>query len=109
MGHPEPVRLPGRRQLPEMIEIDPKAPMPPHSPRETALLKKLSGKSFPELVGEDADDADREKVLVWFKLRRLGYEPGWDEVDDILIDYREPDPQSAEGSTSSPPSAGSGG
>jgi hypothetical protein len=107
MGHPEPVRLP-TRQLPEMIEIDPAAPMPPHSPRESGLLEEMTGKDFTALVGEEASTRDREKVLVWFRLRRLGFEPTWEEVDDVLIDYRTPDPISAEASSSSPPSADSG-
>jgi hypothetical protein len=83
--------------------------MPPHSPRETSLLREMTGKGFQELAGEGADDGDRERVLVWFKLRRLGYEPSWEEVGDVLIDYVGANPPSSGDSANSPPSAGSGG
>jgi hypothetical protein len=110
MADPEPVsRLPERKQLPELVEIDVNTGMPPHSPRETSLLRELTGKGFQELAGEDADDGDRERVLVWFKLRRLGYEPTWEEAGDVLIDYVAANPPSGGDSASSPPSVGSGG
>jgi hypothetical protein len=95
--------------LPEVIEFDTSAGMPPHSPRETSMLKEMTGRSFQELAGENADAGDREQVLVWFKLRRLGFEPSWEEAGDVLIDYVTPNPPSGGDSTSSPPSAGSGG
>jgi hypothetical protein len=110
MAENEPVaRLPERRQLPDSVQFDVNAGMPPHSPRETSLLKEMTGRSFQELAGEGADDGDREQVLVWFKLRRLGYEPTWEEAGDVLIDYVATNPSSGGDSTSSPPSAGSGG
>ena len=97
MAEPEVVHLPERRPLPEVVEIDVSVGMPPHSPRETSLLREQTGRGFQELAGEDADDGDRERVMVWFKLRRLGYEPTWEEAGDVLIDYTMPDPSSAAG------------
>jgi hypothetical protein len=109
MAEPEAVTEIIKRRLPEVVEFDVNAGMPPHSPRETAMLKEMTGRSFQELAGEGADDGDRERVLVWFKLRRLGYEPSWEEAGDVLIDYVTPNPPSGGASTSSPPSVGSGG
>lgn len=100
---------PQRPALPDVIEIDPTEGMPPHSARETSLLAQLSGKKLEELVGDNADQGDRERVLVWFRLRRLGYEPTWDEAGDVLINYVLPNPPSGGASTGSPPSATTGG
>jgi hypothetical protein len=109
MAEPEAVTEISKRRLPEVVEFDVNAGMPPHSPRETSMLKEMTGRSFQELAGEGADDGDRERVLVWFKLRRLGFEPTWEETGDVLIEYVTPNPPSGGDSTSSPPSAGSGG
>jgi hypothetical protein len=95
-------------KLPEKVELHLDEGMPPHSPRETSMLRDLTGKGFQELVGEGADDGDREAVMVWFKLRRLGYEPTFEEARDVLIEYVAPDPTNAADSTPSPPSAGTG-
>lgn len=73
-----------KRRLPEVVELDPAAGLPPHSPRETALLEEQSGKSFEEL-GNSVSNGER--LLVWFTLRRMGYEPTWDEAADVLIRY----------------------
>ena len=104
----EPVDRNGRRPMPAEVELDPTAGFPPHTARETSLLGELAGRPFTELVGDDSDQGDKERVLVWFALRRLGYEPSWDEAADVLIHYRTPDPTSGEQLASSPPSVTSG-
>lgn len=108
MAEPELVKLPERRELPEVVELNTDEGMPPHSPRETSMLKQMTGSSFAELVGPDADDGDRECVLVWFKLRRLGYEPTFEEARDVLVRYVQPDPTSGGEPTTLPPSAATG-
>ena len=97
MGESDLARLPDKRTLPEVVEIDVGGGMPMHSPRETSLLREMTGRGFQELAGENADDGDRERVLVWFKLRRLGYEPTWEDAGDVLIDYVTPDPSTSGG------------
>jgi len=99
------------RPLPAMVELDPSV-MPMHTPRETSLLKAMTGRSLTELTaGEDADDGDRERVLVWFALRRLGFEPTWEQAGDVLVSYslESVNPPSGGPQTNSPPSAGTGG
>jgi hypothetical protein len=102
----EVARLP--RPLPEVVEIS-TTEMPMHTPRETALIRAMSGKSVLELTGEDAADDERERVLVWFALRRLGFQPSWDDTQDVLIRFVMPDPPKPGEPTNSPGSADSGG
>ena len=102
----EPVtHLPERRQLPEAITIDPAAGIPPHSPREMSLLAEMTGRQLDELAGEGADQGDRECLLVWFTLRRLGFEPTWEEARDQLVNYVLPNPLGDASSRTSPGSA----
>jgi len=96
-------------RLPESVRIDAKNPIPPHSPRELAIIEDGSGLTFQELVGEDARHSNRERVMVFLALRRLGFEPTWDDTLDVMVDYVAPDPPSAAPPTTSPPSATSGG
>jgi hypothetical protein len=100
MAEPGVVHLPEPRPpLPDVVDIDMTAGLPPHSPRETTLLQQMTGRTFVELAGEDADHGDRETVLVWFRLRRLGFEPTWEEAQNVLINYQAANPTTAEGST----------
>lgn len=110
MAEPELVRetVTPRRAIPDVVDVDISAGLPPHSARETSLLRDLTGRGFSELAGEDADEGDRERVIVWFTLRRLGYEPTWEEAGDVLIRYVTPGPPNGEQPAGSPPSATSG-
>ena len=95
MADTDVVRLPEPRaniKLPELIDLDMDEGMPPHSPRELSMLRASTGKGFQDLIGPDALDEDRERVLIWFKLRRLGYEPTWEEAEEVLINYVQPNP-----------------
>ena len=97
------------KPLPDVVEIDVTAGMPPHTARETSLLTSMTGRDYQALAGEGANDGDRERVIVWFTLRRLGYEPSWEEAGDVLIRYVQPDPTSAASSRRSPDSVATGG
>jgi hypothetical protein len=102
---PDPEREPERKPLPEIVKLDLSEGMPPHSPIELELLEQQTGRTFEKLTGEEASGADRERALIWLRLRRLGYEPTWQEVGTILIDYVMPDPLGGESSRPSQPSA----
>ena len=67
----------------------------------------MTGRNIAELTAEDEGEAER--LLVWFTLRRLGFDPTWEEAGDVLVNYVTPDPPTVSGSTSSPPSATTGG
>lgn|SRR5262245_28761015 len=104
MATPDLTPVPNERELPAEVEIDPSA-MPAHTPREMSLIQAMTGRSVTEIN----DDGDRERMFVWFTLRRLGYEPSWDDCADVLIRYKTtPDPTPTEPPTTSPGSAGSG-
>ena len=64
----------------------------------------MTGRSYFELAGGDAPAEDQERVMVWLALRRLGYEPTWEEAEHVLLDFQTPDPTKGGSSTSSPPS-----
>ena len=68
------------------------------SPNQIRALKAETGKTLTELMGDDADDADRMQSMVWLQLRREGRTVKWDECGDVAVDYEEalPDPTSAE-------------
>lgn len=81
------------------------------SPNELRRLKDETGRTLTELVGDDADEADRMQALVWLKLRRDGYrDVTWDEAGDVEVEYSEPtpDPTNAARSMTSPDSATTG-
>lgn len=94
MAESTPLAAVGKDALPTLVEINPQEGIPPHSPKEMTLLRELTGRDFTDLVAEGADQGDRERVIVWFKLRRLGYAPSWDEAGDVLVHYRVADPPS---------------
>lgn len=71
------------------------------SPNELRALKAVTGRSMSDLMGEDADDADRMQAIVWLELRRLGYLPAWDEVGDVAIAFGETTPDPTPTDTSS--------
>jgi hypothetical protein len=98
---------PVRPALPDTVEIDLSAGMPRHSPRETRILEQHFGKPFDVLLGEEgASQADREIIMGWLTLRRLGYDPALEDMEDVLIDFvNAPNPPEGGSSVSSPPSA----
>ena len=101
--------------VPEAVRL-PANTVPRFTPNQIRALKAETGRSFTELMdGEngDGDDGDRWQLMVWLQLRRQGLLVSWADCANVGIDVdtdeAEPDPTSGGPSTSSPPSAGSGG
>jgi len=79
---------------------------PRFTPRELRLIQEHLGRSFSQLVTDEASD-DKLAVVAWLKLRRDGYDVSWDEMDDVVISIaaESANPTSAQPGTTSPPSA----
>lgn len=103
-----------REPLPTVVNVDPQnmAATTRLAPNELRALKQQTGKTMNELLGEDADDADRMQTLVWLRIRRDHgrTDVTWNECGDVEVGFEAAavDPTSAPGETSSPPSAGTG-
>jgi hypothetical protein len=84
--------------LPESVDVDPNSMDIRLAPNELRLLKAETGKTMAELLGEDAEDADRFQVTIWLKLRRLGHRPSYADCGDIAVAFvaEPPDPTSGE-------------
>jgi hypothetical protein len=82
---------------------------PRFTPRELHLIKEHLGRSFTQILTDDDTD-DKFVVMAWLKLRRDGYDLGWDEMDDVVITIggQPADPTSAPVSTTLPRSAATG-
>ena len=74
--------------LPTTIELDPAAGMPPYSPRELSLIEEYTGKDFDKI----SSGGDRMRVMVWLHLRRLGFDPSWEDAAEVLIEHPTPNP-----------------
>ena len=92
--------------LPDVVFIDPQHP-PRHTAREMQMVEAELGKSIADLTAGQG-----EQVMVFFHLRRLGYDPTFEQAADVLVDQAEPDPTSGPSepaaSSTSPGSAGTG-
>ena len=44
-----------------------------------------------DLLGPEADDADRMQTIAWLRLRRDGNPVAWDECGDVGIEINVPD------------------
>lgn len=80
--------------------------------RELAQIREHTGKSLSTLLA-DEDGDDKFLVLAWLKLRREGHAIAWDDMLDVVVDFRPTvetaeDPPNAQPSTPSPPSVTSG-
>jgi len=96
-----------RHPLPDTVAIDPAHP-PKHTPREMQMVESFLAKNAEEMtIGEG------EQAVAWFALRRLGYDPSWEEASDVFVDQVPLDPTNASPgivpSSISPGSASSGG
>jgi hypothetical protein len=82
------------------------------SPGTLRMLKAQLGKSWAELMGPDADDADRFQTLAWVALRRDRPELRWEDCEDVELVIEDvpavPDPFDSASSATSPSSAASG-
>ena len=70
------------------------------SPNELRALKAETGRTMQDLMGEDADDADRMQAIVWIELRRRGFDASWNDAGDVAIAFTTPEPDPTSGSTS---------
>ena len=79
--------------------------------RELALIREHTGKTLSSVLA-DEDGDDKFIVLGWLKLRREGRDVTFDDMLDVVVDFRPVeatvDPQNAPPSTPSPPSVTSG-
>ena len=96
MGEPERVtRLP---HLPKSVTIT-DSPDIRFSSNEIRRLKAQTGRTMSELMGADADDADRLQGMVWLALHRQGFtEATWEDAGEVEIRFEVevPDPTSGE-------------
>jgi hypothetical protein len=92
------------------------------SPDAMRALRKATGRTMSELLQEEDDEADRMQALAFLELHRRGARLGhlpdagelWERAGLVEIEIEAPegeyaDPLGAESSTTSPPSAGTGG
>jgi hypothetical protein len=101
VANPETVTQLHPPEVPDTLEIDPTGMAEvAMSANELRTLKVDTGKSLSELLGDDADDADRLQVMVWLRLARDGIPCTWHQAGDVHVTYRV---------ASSPDSAGTGG
>jgi hypothetical protein len=81
---------------------------PRFTPRELRLIREYTGKSLTDLLGDEHGD-DKFTVFGWLKLRRLGVELAWEEMDDVVLSFDMndpvPDPTNGRPATTSPSSA----
>jgi hypothetical protein len=82
---------------------------PRFTPRELAAVRQHTGKSFSQVLTDEASD-DKFTVLAWLKLRRQGLAVEWDQMADVVIGIRAEeatglDPTNGSLPTISPPSA----
>jgi hypothetical protein len=77
---------------------------------EMRRLKADTGKTLTDLMGEDADEADRMQTMVWLELRRQDFDVHWTDVGDVALEFvpEPPDPMSGGLPNSSQHSADSG-
>lgn len=107
MAEPELVKLP--KPWPETITIQ-GTPDVRLTPNQMRALKAETGRTLEELLGDNADDADRIQTLVWLNLRRQGFNAPWDDIGDVGVEFEPevPDPTNGDDSPTSPPSATTG-
>ena len=87
-----------RATLPTELKID-ATQTPKHTPREMDRIEAMAGKPISDFTPGMA-----ERMAVWLHLRRLGYDPTWEEAADVLVEFVTPDPQTA-GPASEPPAS----
>ena len=101
-----------RPALPETVRIGQAEQHRIPSPGTQRALKAETGRGWDEMVGPDAESADRIQTMIWIHLRREIPGLRWDECDDVSIDIEEdstpPNPSLLSASATSPHSAGSG-
>ena len=98
--------------LPEVLYITTADATRVPSPGTLRALKAETGKDWDEMMGPDADAADRFQTTIWVKLRRDRPALRWDECADVELEINDaavtPDPLESSDSETSRRSAGSG-
>lgn len=99
--------------LPECIAMSTGDMAKVPSPGTQRALKAETGRDFDDLVGENADGADRIQTFIWMKLRREFPGLRWDQCADVEIEINQEqaaalDPTKRVASIPSLPSAASG-
>lgn len=91
MAHPEMTGV-----LPDEVVLG-KAEIarPRFTPRELRLIKEQTGHSLSELLSDEHSD-DKFVVFGWLKLRRMGFDLEWPEMDDIVLSLDMGDPPPAD-------------
>lgn len=85
------------------------------SPGTLRTLKAQLGKTWGELMGPEADDADRFQTVIWVRLRRDRPDLRWEDCADVELIIEDaaaalaPLAPSTSSSAPSPASAASGG
>jgi len=64
---------------------------PRFTPRELRLIREYTGHSLTDLLGDEHGD-DKFTVFGWLKLRRLGIDVDWSDMDDIVLSFDMNDP-----------------
>jgi len=92
MAESEVIRLPEpepEELIVGSVEVDPSGVR--FTPNELRALKAESGRTFTELTGPDADDADRMQALGWLAVRRDGRPMPWAAAAELEIVFRSPE------------------
>jgi len=101
-----------RRPLPESVRIGNAEQHRIPSPGTQRALKAETGRGWDEMVGPDAESADRIQTMIWIHLRRQIPGLRWDECDEVTIEIEEDavpaHPSLLSASAPLPRSAGSG-
>jgi hypothetical protein len=101
------------RALPDVVTLSKADLQQFPSPGTQRALKAELGKDFLQLVGPNADSADRTQTQIWMHLRKSIRDLRWDECDEIGLHFADGDdaamdPTLLAASALSPPSADSG-
>jgi hypothetical protein len=83
MAEPELIHMPER--IPEVVTVTQTSGVR-FTPNELRVLKAETGKTMTQLMGPEADDADRMQTIAWLRLRRDGHAVKWEDCGDIAID-----------------------
>ena len=99
-------------QLPAIVTIAASDAGRIPSPGTLRTLKAQTGKDWDEMMGPDADAADRFQTTIWVKLRRDIPDLRWDDCADVEVEITDAvavvDPLDSSAPATSPSSAGSG-
>lgn len=101
-------------QVPESITMTSAEVQRVPSPGTQRALKAQTGRSYDELVGPDADGADRFQTFIWIKLRKSIEGLQWEYCADTEINIEDAeafspvDPTKLAAAATSPSSAASG-